>query len=34
MRFDVFTIFTGMFRGPLDESIVHRAIDRGLLDIA
>jgi tRNA (guanine37-N1)-methyltransferase len=33
MRVDVFTIFPGMFQGPLDESIVRRAIDRGLLDI-
>jgi tRNA (guanine37-N1)-methyltransferase len=33
MRVDVFTIFPSMFHGPLDESIVRRAIDRGLLDI-
>jgi tRNA (guanine37-N1)-methyltransferase len=33
MRFDIFTIFPGMFSGPFDESIVRRAIDRGLLDI-
>jgi tRNA (guanine37-N1)-methyltransferase len=33
MRFDVFTIFPGMFRGPLDESIIRRAVERGLLDI-
>jgi len=34
MRFDVFTIFPGMFRGPLDESIIRRAVDRELLQIA
>ena len=34
MRVDVFTIFPGIFDGPLDESIVRRAIERGLLEIA
>lgn len=34
MRFDIFTIFPGMFAGPFDESIVRRAIDRGLLEVA
>jgi tRNA (guanine37-N1)-methyltransferase len=34
MRVDVFTIFPGIFAGPLDESIVKRAIERGLLEIA
>lgn len=34
MRFDIFTLFPEMFRGPLDESILARARDRGLLDIA
>jgi tRNA (guanine37-N1)-methyltransferase len=34
MRFDIFTIFPGMFSGPFDESIVRRAIDRGLLEVA
>lgn len=34
MRIDIFTIFPGMFVGPFDESIIHRAIDRGLIDIA
>jgi tRNA (guanine37-N1)-methyltransferase len=33
MRFDIFTIFPGMFSGPFDESIIRRAIDRGLLEI-
>lgn len=34
MRFDIFTIFPGMFQGPFDESILRRAIDRGLLEIS
>lgn len=34
MRFDIFTLFPEMFRGPLDESILARARERGLLDIA
>ncbi len=34
MKIDIFTIFPGIFRGPFDESIVRRAIDRRLLDIA
>lgn len=34
MRFDIFTIFPGMFDGPFGESIVRRAIVRGLLDVA
>ena len=34
VRFDVFTIFPGMFSGPLDESILRRAQDRGLVSIA
>ena len=34
MRIDIFSIFPGIFRGPFDESIVRRAIDRGLLQIA
>lgn len=33
MRFDIFTIFPDMFQGPFDESIVRRAIDRGLLEV-
>lgn len=33
MRFDIFTIFPGMFSGPFDESIIRRAIDRGLVEI-
>lgn len=33
MRFDIFTIFPGIFRGPFDESIVKRAIAAELVDI-
>lgn len=34
MRFDIFTIFPGIFSGPLDESIVRRAIERNILEVA
>ncbi len=33
MRFDVLTLFPGMFAGPLDESILKRARDAGLVDV-
>jgi len=33
MRFDVFTLFPGMFVGPFDESIIKRAMDAGLVEI-
>ena len=33
MRFDVFTLFPGMFAGPFDESIIRRAMDAGLVEI-
>src|SRR5690606_40660883 len=33
MRFDVLTIFPGMFAGPLDESILKRAREAGLIDV-
>lgn len=33
MRIDVLTLFPGMFLGPLDESIVKRARQKGLLDL-
>lgn len=33
MRIDVITIFPDMFPGPLDESILGRALDRGLLQL-
>jgi tRNA (guanine37-N1)-methyltransferase len=34
MRFDVFTLFPAMFGGPLDESILKRAQERGRLSVA
>lgn len=34
MRFDILTLFTGMFSGPFDESIIKRARDKQLIDIA
>jgi tRNA (guanine37-N1)-methyltransferase len=34
MRFDVFSLFPGMFAGPLDESILKRARAAGLIDVA
>jgi tRNA (guanine37-N1)-methyltransferase len=34
MRFDIFTLFPDMFRGPFGESILARAQARGLLEIA
>lgn len=33
MRIDVLTIFPGMFQGPLSESMLRRARERGLVDI-
>jgi tRNA (guanine37-N1)-methyltransferase len=33
MRIEVLTLFPGMFAGPLDESIVKRARQAGLLDL-
>ena len=33
MRFHVLTIFPGMFAGPLSESIIARAVQRGLVRI-
>ncbi len=34
VQFDVFTLFPGIFTGPLDESILRRAQDRGIVKIA
>ena len=34
MKIDVLTLFPGMFAGPLDESIVKRAREAGLLELA
>ncbi len=33
LRFDVLTIFPGMFSGPLDESILKRAREAALIDV-
>lgn len=33
MRIDVFTIFPGIFDGPLSESIIKRARERGLISV-
>jgi tRNA (guanine37-N1)-methyltransferase len=33
VQFDIFTLFPGIFAGPLDESIVRRARDRGIVQI-
>jgi tRNA (guanine37-N1)-methyltransferase len=33
VRIDILTIFPEMFRGPLDESIVKRAVESGLVSI-
>ena len=33
MKIDVLTLFPGMFSGPLDESIIKRARQAGLLDL-
>jgi len=33
MKIDVLTLFPGMFAGPLDESIVQRAREAGLLEL-
>ena len=32
-RYDVLTIFPGIFRGPLDETILRRAQDAGLVEV-
>lgn len=34
MRFDILTLFPGMFSGPFDESIIRRGRDKQLIDIA
>jgi len=33
IRFDVLTIFPRMFEGPLDQSILHRAREAGLIEV-
>ena len=34
IRFDVLTLFPGMFAGPMDESILRRAREAGLIEVA
>ncbi len=34
MHWDVLTLFPGMFAGPLSESIIKRAVERGLVEVA
>src|SRR5512139_1862723 len=33
MRFDIFTLFSGIFESPLQESMLKRAIESGRLDV-
>lgn len=33
MKFDILTLFPGMFSGPFSESIIKRAVQDGLIDI-
>ncbi len=33
MRIDILTLFPGMFRGPFEESIIKRAVERRLVEI-
>lgn len=33
MKFDVLTLFPGMFEGPLTESILKRAREKGLIEV-
>lgn len=33
MRMDILTLFPGMFRGPFEESIVKRAMEKSLVEI-
>ena len=33
MRIDILTLFPAMFRGPFDESIIKRALERGLVSV-
>jgi len=33
MRFDVLTLFPGIFSGPLEESILKRACERGIISV-
>lgn len=33
MQIDILTLFPNMFRGPFEESIIRRAIDRGIVQV-
>ncbi|MFW5986495.1 MAG: tRNA (guanosine(37)-N1)-methyltransferase TrmD, partial [Halanaerobiales bacterium] len=33
MKFNILTLFPRMFTGPLEESIIGRARERGIIDI-
>jgi tRNA (guanine37-N1)-methyltransferase len=33
MKFDILTLFPGMFQSPLSESILGKAIERGLIEV-
>ena len=33
MRFDVLTLFPDMFPGYLGQSLLHKAIEKGLVDV-
>jgi tRNA (guanine37-N1)-methyltransferase len=33
MRIDILTLFPAMFKGPFDESIIKRAVERGIVNI-
>ena len=33
MKIDILTLFPEMFRGPFDESIIKRAVEKGLVEI-
>jgi tRNA (guanine37-N1)-methyltransferase len=33
MKFDILTLFPSMFAGPFSESIIKRAVDRGIFEI-
>lgn len=34
MKFDILTLFPGMFDGPFGESIIRRAVESGLIEIS
>src|SRR6185369_8115101 len=34
MKFDILTLFPGMFAGPFDESIIRRGRDKQLIEIS